>query len=173
MYVRAPTKDKRGKWQSRWEKWECIGIAVARVVLCPKSLVSIPEARCPAAGDCYREPWHVRGVIYKLLIPDALLHVFLAVSVHRLSDWQHTVHSVAALMCSGCGLMTCNGGPVCLNHTQRYVDMQRCVMTWESNVHTLYTPTPTCVRHDHWQMRNLKKEIVIGKLLILMWLSMT
>lgn len=58
------------------------GIGVAWPMLGPKSMVSFPEARCPAAGECHREPWPVRGVIYKLLIPDALLHVSLAVSTH-------------------------------------------------------------------------------------------
>lgn len=75
------TKSKGGKCQRkvRVHKW---GPAVAQPVFCPKSMVSVPKARCPAAGECYGEPWPVRGVIYKLLIPDALLHVSLAVSVH-------------------------------------------------------------------------------------------
>jgi len=122
-----------------------LGRTLARVLSCPKSMASTPRACCPAAGDLWvvREPWPVMRVIYKLLIPGAIRHVSPAVSVHTaslLSDWQHTVHSVARLICSGFGLMTCNRGPcVFAPHTQKCWHGLLCVWHyyyhWESNDH--------------------------------------
>lgn len=144
-------------------------IAVARALLCPKSTVSVLGARGPAACECYREPWPVRWVIYKLLISDALLHVSLTVSVHTeslLSDWQHTVHSVVGLMCSGCGLMTCNRGPcVFVPHTKkcRHATVS---FSWRENLLHAYTCTPTyctCAQAGPTLTLAMCIKIVLGK----------